>query len=267
MQTRRYDVGQQPVHHLWGIGQAYAMKLRSCGITNIDGLAHHANLTALMQQSDISLKRLRTFQLRAQSMLEQDIIQIAPFELPQSNAIFIDIETDLRCERVWLIGLLIDDECFQLYADTWLEEKAILLQFLRILRRYPTYDLVSYSGTNFDYRIPLDAMRRYQLDTTPLESRRHIDLCIAIRRSFVVPVQTFALKAFGAFLRYPFQHPEMDGLHVALEYHRHIEGGTPLDPTVIQYNEDDIKVLPYVISILCAREQQSKRESPQAQKV
>lgn len=261
MRTPRYDVGKQPVHHLWGIGQTYTRKLRSCGIATIHALAHHANLTALTQQSDISLKRLRTFQLRAQSLLKQDIIQIAPFESPQSNTIFIDIETDLRCERVWLIGLLIHDECIQLYADTWLEEKTILLQFLHILKEYPTYDLVSYSGTNFDYRIPLEAMRRHQLDTTPLESRRHIDLCIAIRRSFIVPFQTFALKAFGGFLDYPFQHPEMDGMRVALKYIDHINAGTPLDPSVIQYNEDDVKVLPYLINVLCTSKQQIKLES------
>ena len=67
-----------------------------------------------------------------------------------------------------------------------------------------------------------------------------------------MPFQTFALKAFGAFLNYPFQHPEMDGLRVVLLYHRHVEGGTPLDPSVIQYNEDDVKVLPYLINVLCA---------------
>jgi hypothetical protein len=48
----------------------------------------------------------------------------------------------------------------------------------------------------------------------------------------------------------------MDGLRVALVYHRHIEREIPLDASVIQYNEDDVKVLPYLISVLRARKQQ-----------
>jgi predicted RecB family nuclease len=256
MQTTRDGLSKQSLQYLWGIGQAYALKLRSCGVSDIEALAHHTNLAELTQRSDISIKRLRKFQVRATSMLEQKIVQIAPFEPPQHNVIYIDIETDLNCDKVWLIGLLIHSECIQLYADNWREEKTILLQFLRILQQYPRYDLVSYSGTNFDYRIPLHAMKRHQLDTVPLENRRHIDLCLAIRKSFVVPFQTFALKAFGAFLHYPFQHPEMDGLLVAFTYRRHIESGIPLDPMVIQYNEDDVKVLPYLIDALCSMTQQ-----------
>lgn len=261
MQISQDDVRTQSVHNLWGIGQAYATKLRACGVSTIEVLANHTKLSELTQQSNISITRLRKFQLRARSMLEQEIMQIAPFEILPHNVIYLDIETDLTCDKVWLIGLLVHDEVVQLYADNWNEEQGILIQFLRILRQHPTNALASYSGTNFDYRILHQAMQRHQLDTTPLESRRHIDLCIAIRRSFIIPCETFALKAFGAFLRYPFQHPEMDGMLVALQYLRHVESGIPLDPTVIQYNEDDVKVLPYLIDALCSCIQHIKLES------
>ena len=55
-------------------------------------------------------------------MLEQEIMQIAPFEIFPHNVIYLDIETDLTCDKVWLIGLLVHDEVVQLYADNWNEE-------------------------------------------------------------------------------------------------------------------------------------------------
>jgi hypothetical protein len=54
---------------------------------------------------------------------------------------------------------------------------------------------------------------------------------------------------------------------VALAYHRHIERKIPLDPSVIQYNEDDVKVLPYLINVLCTRRHYMQLEREQAQKV
>jgi uncharacterized protein YprB with RNaseH-like and TPR domain len=37
---------------------------------------------------------------------------------------------------------------------------------------------------------------------------------------------------------------------VALGYHRHVEENEPLDPKILEYNEDDVKVLPHMIDKL-----------------
>lgn len=163
-----------------------------------------------------------------------------PFEFPAGNYIFIDIETDTACRRVWLIGLLVDGELTQLYADCWGEERAILEGFLGFLDRHRDYTLVSYSGTGFDYRVTLNAARRHGLDTKLMERFPHIDLCTLLRRYFVFPHQGYALKGLGGYLHYGFRQNDLDGLAVALEYQRHIESGAPLDVRVLEYNEDDI---------------------------
>jgi predicted RecB family nuclease len=183
-------------------------------------------------------------------MVENKIFQVSPFIFPEDRLIFIDIETDLACQRVWLIGLLIDSKFIQLYADSWDEEKKILSDFLAILKKHPGYTLVSYSGTNFDYRVPLYALMRVGLKTDLLESHQHFDLSHMVRNCFVFPNQSFALKELGAYLKYPFMFPDLNGMFVAFKYMKHVEDGEPLDEKVIKYNEDDVRVLPFIISTL-----------------
>jgi hypothetical protein len=100
---------------------------------------------------------------------------------------------------------------------------------------------------NFDYRVVFHALKRHGIDTDALSSHRHIDLCVAFSRCFIFPNQSFALKELGTFLKYPFSYPDMDGLQVALSYHKHAEDKQPLDPKTFKYNEDDVKSLPFLI--------------------
>jgi hypothetical protein len=39
----------------------------------------------------------------------------------------------------------------------------------------------------------------------------------------------------------------LDGLQVAQAYQRHIEYNSPLEPRFLDYNEDDVRVLQYLI--------------------
>lgn len=154
----------------------------------------------------------------------------------------------MACERVWLIGLQINGQFIQFYADNWEQERDILKKFAEILRNNPNYTLVSFSGTDFDYRVILKAMQRHGINVDLLLSHLHIDICFLLRRCFIFPNQSFALKDLGSFLGYPFKYPDLDGFDVALRYHRHIEYGEPLDPKILKYNEDDVRVIPFLIS-------------------
>ena len=216
---------QHSVDKIWGIGFCYRRKLAHSGITTIKELAEHNGLEELSCSCGISPKVLMKFQLRARSMVEDKVFQVSPFIFPDYKLIFIDIETDLGGFRVWLIGLLVDGEFIQLYADNWGQEKDILIKFLEILKKHPGYKLVSYSGTDFDYRVPLRALKRHGLKTDLLESRQHFDLSYAVRNCFVFPNQSFALKELGAYLQYPFKFPELDGKMVAFKYVKHAEDG------------------------------------------
>lgn len=247
-----------------GIGPVYAEKFMKCGINSVTQLAECEDLTELARVSAFSEGNLRLLQLKAKSMLENEIYQIAPFGFDCNNVLFFDIETDIACERVWLIGLQIDGQFIRFYADNWEQEKDILEKFTEILRKNPDHTLVSFSGTNFDHRVILDAMQRHGMNTDVFSSRSHIDLCILLRRCFIFPSQSFALKNLGSFLGYPFKCPDLDGFTVALRYHAHVEEGKPLDPEILKYNEDDVKVIPFLISKVhsCARKCADEHLSP-----
>lgn len=233
-----------------GIGPAYAGYLVRSGVKDLTQLSKARDLARIARRSGVPLKRLRTLQLKARSFLENKTYQVAPFSPKNERAIFFDIETDIACERVWLIGLQIDGRFIQLYANDWKQEKGILRKFIDILEEHPDYGLISFSTTNFDYRVTLKAIKRHKLSAESLISRYHEDLGILIRRCFIFPCKTYALKELGSFLEYKFKYPEMDGLMVALGYQKHVEENKPLDPKILDYNEDDVKALPHMIDKL-----------------
>jgi len=243
-------LGKNSLMQIQGIGPTYSERLDRNGVKDLAELSKIRNLTKVAHRSRIPLSTLKLLQLKARAFLENRVYQIAPFSLSHDKTIFFDIETDIACERVWLIGLQVDGKLTQLYADTWEQEKEILEKFLEILKEKPDYNLISFSTTNFDHRVTLKAIERHELDTTPFTSRSHCDLGILIRRCFVFPRKSYALKGLGSFLDYNFKYPEMDGLFVALSYQRHIEENKPLDPKIVEYNKDDVRVLPHMIKKL-----------------
>jgi predicted RecB family nuclease len=190
---------------------------------------------------------LRKIRLRALSIISGEILQTESVEFPGDRLIYIDIETDDRCSRVWLIGLLVDGRLTQFYADRWEDEKSILERFLDFLDTHRGYTLVSYSGTRFDYRVTLNAVKRNGLTSTTLDEFPHVDLCTLLRRSFIFPQGSYALKELGAYLSYGFKQSDLDGLQVAQAYQRHVEMGAPLDRRFLEYNEDDVRVIQHLI--------------------
>ena len=244
----------QSTYNIHGVGPSSTWKLAMCDIQTIGELADHADLPRLSKESSISRRRLEKLQLRARSIVNRETIQTAPFQ-PLGNPIYYDIETDLRCERVWLIALLIRGELTQLYADDWDQEKDILEQFMATIQGYPNHTLVSYSGTRFDSRVLMNAMKRNKLPHQPLKARREIDLCTQLRRSYIFPTRGYGLKELATYLGYPFRNPGLDGRAVAEYYQRHIEEGIELDHRVLQYNRDDVEALQFICDNLPRREE------------
>lgn len=74
-----------------------------------------------------------------------------------------------------------------------------------------------------------------------------MDLRLELRRSFVIPLVGYGLKKIGSFLGYPFRNPGLNGLIVAREYVKHIVDGVPLHRRFLEYNEDDVLALPYIM--------------------
>ncbi len=248
--SRLYASGareRHPIGALYGIGRQNREAFRSIGIETVDDLLNIEELEGLEESTGIPGAILKKTRLRAISYVSMETYQIHSFEFPANHHIFIDIETDIQCRRVWLIGLLIDGVFTQLYAESWGDEKRILEKFLTLLRRYEGYSLVSYSGTGFDIRVTLNACRRHGLDAYVLETFSHIDLCTVLRRCFVFPYTSYALKELGGFLSYGFKQTGLDGLAVARAYQRHVEHGVPLGAEVLDYNEDDVRVMKHMV--------------------
>jgi len=242
------------------VGQQTALKLKRAKIKTIQDLAKAKNLKRISMKTNFSEVRLNKLQLKARSVVENKVFQISDLVLPSNNLIFFDIETDLACKKVWLVGMLSNEKFTQFYAKNWSHEKAMLKRFLTFLRKNPNSTLVSFSGTSFDRNVVHKALVRLNLDSDFFFSFPHIDLCQLLRNSFIFPNQSFALKELGTHLEYPFEHPDLSGLGVALEYLGHLKEKRKLDSRVLEYNRDDVQAIPYIIKKIASEGFMIKRE-------
>jgi Icc-related predicted phosphoesterase/uncharacterized protein YprB with RNaseH-like and TPR domain len=238
------------VRNLHRVGSIRSQRLREAGIQTITDLVQCPDLRTLSLRTGISERMLSKIRLEAQAKLDGKILQIAPWDLRLEDPMFLDIETDLTCERVWLVGVLWRGKFHQFYSDTWAGEKRMLKEFLRLLTQNRPSVLVSYSSTNFDYRVLKDALVRCGLDWRLFSTIPHVDLGIEIRRRLVFPMKHYTIKDIGRYFGYRFAHEDLNGFMVAFEYIKHLEEKRPLDKRVLEYNKDDVQVLEHVVQML-----------------
>ena len=257
------DKNNEPLTQIHGIGPQIAKKLIEQNVSTLSDLLEYDDLCELAKFSSISVSQLECFKQKAKSLTNGHIYQIGSFRIPEGPKIYFDIETDINQEKIWLIGLQIEGKIHQLYADNWEQEKEILVNFLDLLKKNPKTILISYSGTNFDFIVIQKALKRHKLDISLFTAHKHIDLFILIRRSFIFPLPKYKLKILGKYLGYSFRHSEIDGFYVTMEYQNHIDTGKPFNQDYIEYNDDDVKALPYIISSLQSNKDILHRESRQ----
>jgi len=217
-----------------------------CNIQTIGEIMEFKDLQELSKLSGISPKVLGTIRLKARALVNQEIIQLEPFSMPSEKLVYLDIETVPKWDKVWLIGFMNYGEFIQLYAEDYDDERRILSEFLDLISSYRENIFVTWTG--FDTRVLRKRMQVYGLYAGPFRRLGHVDLKYEMRRSFIFPTKGYGLKRLGSFLGYPFSNPHLDGLMVSTQYQDHIERGVPLDQRVFVYNEDDVKVLPYIES-------------------
>ena len=220
---------------IYEIGPVRAKKLNREGIKNLDDL--------------FKQDKYKLFRLRAKSLLENQIIRIGDFHVPDGNHVYFDIETDMG-EKVWLIGFCYKNKFIQLYADTLKQEKKIISGFYNFLKTIKNPILISYSCSNFDWNLISNAIRRYRFDYNFFENIPHYDIGLFLKRSYIFPNMSFKLKEIGACLNYPFKHDDLDGIMVASAYLEHLETRKPLSKKYLKYNEDDVRAIPFIISKL-----------------
>ncbi len=251
------------IEQIHGIGPKLADKLREHGVLTSNNLIENRNVEDLAQKTNINITSLHKFKLKAESIEKNEIYQISPFTIPDKKIIYIDIETDMYpAKRIWLISLGVDGKFKQFYADTWEQQKDILYKFKAFLKKNPNTLLLSFSGNNFDFRLLKNAMVRFGLNIDELTSLQHIDLNILLKRSFIFPIQRYSVKDLGKLFGYPFKHTHLDGFNVAFKYIEHIKKGIPLEKEILEYGEDDVKVLPFLIEKISNEKKIIKKNIP-----
>lgn len=242
--------------NIHGVGSSVKSALSNAGITTIDQLLEAPDLYWIAESSGVPFATISRIKAKARALKDGKPFKLKDLQPIASEAIFFDIETDIACERIWLVGVYSKAGFRRFYAETWEDERTILNNFLNYLKLTPSAVLVSFSGINFDRNVVEKALRRLRMDYGSFLRFRHVDLALQIKDCFIFPNQSYALKDLAAHLGYKFKYPELDGLLVALEYHHHVMDGIPLNPMLFDYNEDDVKSLPFMIDQLAKLNQE-----------
>lgn len=249
------QISSSSLLNLHGVGPAIEEALSESGITTIDQLIKAPDLNEIAGSCGISVSILSKLKAKAKSLVNGEIYKINNLQPFTGDIIYFDIETDVACQRVWLVGALKGTEFRKFYADNWKQEREMLECFLEYLNEHSEAKLVSFSGVSFDRNVVENALRRLKLNTHAFTSHVHVDICQRIKECYIFPNRSYALKDLASFLGYKFKYPELWGLLAALEYHHHIQDKTPLDPKLFEYNEDDVKALPFIVERLHSLDQ------------
>jgi Icc-related predicted phosphoesterase/uncharacterized protein YprB with RNaseH-like and TPR domain len=236
--------------NIHGVGPSVEQAFSQSGIKTIEHLLNAPDLYKIAESSGLPFATVSRIKAKAKAHTEGKPFKLKDMPSIPDNVIFFDIETDIACERVWLVGTYSKAGFKRFYADSWEDEKSMLQDFLNFLIRNPNFMLISFSGINFDRNVIEKALRRLNLDYKSFLSFRHKDLALQIKECFIFSNQSYALKDLASHIGYKFKYPELDGFQVALEYHHHIIDKIPLNPMLFDYNEDDVKSLPFMIQQL-----------------
>jgi predicted RecB family nuclease len=191
--------------HLHGVGPTYTWKLAMSNIQTIQELHDYDDHEELSVTSGIPLKILRLIQLKAKSIVDNKVIQLEPFQMPRRKPIYLDIETVPKWDKVWLIGLLLEEEFIQLYASDYDDEKRVLSEFNQIIRNHGERFLVTWTG--FDTRVLKNRMKLHGLPVSILNTLIHIDLKLKISKCFIFPTRGYGLKRLGTYLKLSLREP------------------------------------------------------------
>lgn len=234
-----------------GIGPVSVERLRGIGIRTVEELA-----TA---PAELVCRTLRlghppeVLLARARAIVENRPILLRPLELPRDDQVFLDIETDLASNYIWLIGLSVgtDGKYHGFLAESPEKEKTILHDFLRFMESHPHATLLTCSGSRFEERVIRTRLTFYGLPTAVCD--RIIDLYQTISRAVALPTDSCRVKEIGAFFGYRYKHSDLDGFTVALLYAstyqklKHPLRRRKLRQKLREYNEDDVRCLPFIL--------------------
>jgi len=244
----------RPVCIVPGIGPVSADHLRGIGIRTVEELA---TAPAEIVRRTVHFGHLpEVLMARARAIVENRPIFLRPPGSTGDDEVFLDIETDLNQKYIWLIGICVGGKGKYrgFFAESPKEEKKILRDFLRFMESHPEAKLLTCSGSRFEERVIRSRLTFHGLSTAVCD--RTIDLYQDISQTVALPTTSCQVKEIGAFFGYRYKHPDLDGYRVASLYmhtyqkSKHRLRRRKLGRKLIEYNEDDVRCLPFILKAL-----------------
>lgn len=252
-----------------GIGDYCADILERIGIETIKDLAE--------QTPAVLCKKLEKFNLRlpyvtdmkalaerwimaAKSSMNNKPYLIKPFKFHTEGTAYIDIELGGGI-GIFLIGLYDPSEGsakqFIAYKATKKEAKRILEEFLNFLKEKNYRQLYCFGGiSNFDFnflRSDIEELQvnkeKYQFAIQQIKKGKNI--YHELHKYVVIPSKSFGIKEVASSLGFKFRHPEIDWTNIGEYYQNYLENDdNNILRRILEYNEDDVLAINYVISKL-----------------
>jgi len=253
-------------HEMYGIdgifqiGPVRYQKFKDAGIMTVDEL-FTLKTEDLCNVLNCGPNYASKILIRAKAVFEKRIIPLEKMLSIEENAAFLDIETDLRQELVWLIGIYFkkSDKLIQLVAHKPSQEKSILNEFLKNIKGFRG-KIYTFSGTKFDERVLKNRLKHYKMKYSNFPE--FIDLATYIQRCYALPLKSYSLKSIASHFAYNYKHPDLSGMTVALEYLSNYQNTQDknLMKKLLEYNEDDIRSLPWMMERLTSISQEIQIE-------
>ena len=234
--------------NIHGVGYEKAQKMELCDIRTVEdvGVAGVERLCACGIGKVTAQKMIKS----AEALRNCKAVQLSTLIIPEKPLMFVDIETDLAQSYIWLISVFIEgkqNSFRQFYAKTPAEEKSVLCGFLSYCKRFRGCVICYYSGSGFDERVIKNQIVTHKLDGSTLGN--WFDLCLAIRRSIILPTGSFTLKVVSDYFGYTYRHPGMDGFGAAMMYRFSIDNrDESTAKRFLEYAEDDVMSMHHIIS-------------------
>jgi Icc-related predicted phosphoesterase len=245
-------------HELWelrsicGIGEAREAHLKGSRIHGVTQLARASELrikTALR----CGMSQAKCLKARAAALVQRDAVLFDVFDLPNvPHRAYIDIETDLRQEFIWLIGLFIEQEArmYSFFAQHPGREPDVLIGLLKPLEGRPRLQLLSYSNCAFEYRVLRRRLAAYGLRDGNVEHIR--DTYQDVHGSVAFSVRGTTLKDIALWCGFRARYPEMNGFGAAA-YYGIGNLSRAMRQKLIEYNKDDVLALRQILKYVETR--------------
>jgi Icc-related predicted phosphoesterase len=231
-----------------GVGETKNEILKKAGITSVEDISQ----TSIKRLSSIFSKSY-TIKLRkqSQSILENKIIPLEPMKSIEKKSIILDIETDLKSDLVWMIGIYDTEKnkVTQFVAHKPSDEKRILKQFAEHIKSFKG-KIYTFSASKFDERVIKKRMKHHKIKYSSLPI--FVDLALDVIRCYAFPFKSYGLKQISNFFEYDSKYPDVDGMWVAIQYLSTYQEtkNKKLMKQFLEYNEDDLRSLKWIMDKL-----------------